>query len=310
MPHPSKREFEAAPENRRDLEAWVRRRLRLSGAIESQLLAAIDTVLARQERLWRDSKQDAIRALSAGFADKLAAATAELQARDATVSTIATYFEGLIADLTDRTQRDPKTQLMNFARFTEQLESFLAFEQRGPWCAVGLVDITQFKWYNDTLGHATGDQLIVRVAQLLREQVRSQDVLARDRSGPPNRELHARFGGDEFCFLIPHLADDRTAYAIAERFREAVRRFDWALEDSRLTLKPVEVDVGVVCLRLGPIAERRAAARDVADALIRRADELMYDAKHQADGHIRFRRARLEQGELVDIDNQPEPIRG
>ena len=63
---------------------------------------------------------------------------------------------------------------MNFGRFTEQLESFLALEQRGRWCAVGLVDITGFKWYNDALGHAVGDRIIERVAALLREQVRSR----------------------------------------------------------------------------------------------------------------------------------------
>ena len=71
---------------------------------------------------------------------------------------------------------------MNFGRFTEQLESFLALEQRGRWCAVGLVDITGFKWYNDALGHAVGDRIIERVARmLLREQVRSDDLLAQER---------------------------------------------------------------------------------------------------------------------------------
>ena len=73
---------------------------------------------------------------------------------------------------------------MNFGRFTEQLESFLALEQRGRWCAVGLVDITGFKWYNDALGHAVGDRIIERVAQLLREQVRSDDLLAQERPAP------------------------------------------------------------------------------------------------------------------------------
>ena len=161
----------------------------------------------------------------------------ELNARDATVSSIARYFEQLVADLTEQAHRDPKTKLMNFGRFTEQLESFLALEQRGRWCAVGLVDITGFKWYNDALGHAVGDRIIERVAQLLREQVRSDDLLAQERdrrSDAPSEELHARFGGDEFCFLIPDLAEYQQAYAVAERFREAVERYDWTLEDQRL----------------------------------------------------------------------------
>src|SRR5258708_33018546 len=126
----------------------------------------------------------------------------ELHAKDAPVSSISTYFEQLVADLTDKSQRDPKTKLMNFASFTEQLESFLSFEQRGRWCAVGLVDITSFKWYNDALGHAVGDRIIERVAQILREQARSDDLIAQERGGGPRtKDLHARFGGDEFCFL-------------------------------------------------------------------------------------------------------------
>src|SRR5439155_18312421 len=171
------------PETRNELQAWVRDRLHLPLALESSLLTAIDAVFTRHERLWQESKQDAIQALSAGFADKLARVKTELSARDATVSSISRYFEALVADLTDKSHRDPKTKLMNFGRFTEQLESFLALEQRGRWCAVGLVDITGFKWYNDALGHAVGDRIIERVAALLREQVRSDDLLAQERIG-------------------------------------------------------------------------------------------------------------------------------
>src|SRR5205823_2953690 len=176
-------------------------------------------------------KSEAIQALSSGFADKMAHVKTELSAKEATVSSISRYFEGLVADLTDKSHRDPKTKLMNFARFTEQLESFLALEQRGRWCAVGLVDITGFKWYNDALGHAVGDRIIERVASILREQVRSDDLLAQERPDGGGEDLHARFGGDEFCFLIPDLAEDRQAHAIGERFREAVEQFDWTQED-------------------------------------------------------------------------------
>src|SRR5437763_16034187 len=102
----------------------------------------------------------------------------ELNARDATVSSISRYFEHLVADLTDKSHRDPKTKLMNFGRFTEQLESFLALEQRGRWCGVGLVDITSSKWYNDALGHSIGELMIERVAAPLRAEVRSVDQIA------------------------------------------------------------------------------------------------------------------------------------
>jgi diguanylate cyclase (GGDEF)-like protein len=226
----------------------------------------------------------------------------ELQARDATVSSIARYFEDLVADLTDRVHRDPKTRLMNFRRFVEQLEAFLALEQRGKWCAVGLVDITSFKWYNDTLGHALGDRIIERVAKLLREQIRSDDLIAQetlDLRG--SQDLHARFGGDEFCFLIPDLDDYSAAWVIAERFREAVERFDWTTEDPRLSERPVTVDVGVVCLSLGPVTERRNLARQFAHELLHRADKLMYEAKGERASHIHALKVRIQDGRLVEV---------
>ncbi len=291
----------AQPQTRSELQAWVRERLHLSEPLEHALLTAIDTVFSRHERLWQESKQEAIQALSAGFAEKMARVKTELSARDATVSSISRYFEALVADLTDKSHRDPKTKLMNFGRFTEQLESFLALEQRGRWCAVGLVDITGFKWYNDALGHTAGDRIITRVAQLLREQVRADDLLAQERPDTPAQELHARFGGDEFCFLIPDLAEYSQAYAVAERFREAVERYDWAQEDRRLAVQPVRVDVGVVCLRLGRVAERRFISRRLAADLIQRADKLMYEAKGERANHIYLLRARVENGAIVEI---------
>src|SRR5437868_15171793 len=171
----------AQPQTRNELQAWVREQLKLPAPLETLLLGAIDAVFTRHERLWQESKHEAIQALAAGFADKMAHVQTELSAKDATVSSISRYFEALVADLTDKSHRDPKTKLMNFSRFTEQLESFLAIEQRGRWSAVGLVDITGFKWYNDALGHAAGDRIIERGAHLLRQQVRSDDLIAQER---------------------------------------------------------------------------------------------------------------------------------
>ena len=297
------------PQTRSELQAWIREQLKLPSAFERSLLTAMDAVFTRHECLWQESKQEAIRALSAAFADKMARVQTELSAKDATVSSISRYFEALVAELTDKSNRDPKTKLMNFGRFTEQLESFLALEQRGRWCAVGLVDITGFKWYNDALGHAVGDRIIERVAELLREQVRSDDLLAQERLGPRSQDLHARFGGDEFCFLIPDLAACHLAHAVAERFRAAVETYDWTQEDRRIAVQPVRVDVGVVCLWIGRVAERRFIARRLAADLIERADKLMYEAKNERANHIYLLRTRIEKGALVDVlDSDPPAV--
>jgi diguanylate cyclase (GGDEF)-like protein len=115
------------------------------------------------------------------------------------------------------------------------------------------------------------------------------------------KELHARLGGDEFCFLIPDLAEYQQAYTVAERFREAVERYDWTLEDERLAAQPVRVDVGVVCLWLGRVNERHMMAHHLASGLINRADRLMYEAKGERASHIFLMRARVSSGELIDM---------
>jgi diguanylate cyclase (GGDEF)-like protein len=302
-------DVEAPPETRSELHQWVRDRMHLSAGHEQALLDAIDGVFLQHERLWQQSKQEALQAVSAGFTERLNKMREELSAKDATVSSIARYFEDLVADLTDRVHRDPKTRLMNFRRFVEQLEAFLALEQRGRWCAVGLVDITSFKWYNDTLGHAIGDKIIDRVARLLREQVRSDDLIAQESIDQrASQELHARFGGDEFCFLIPDLDQFSAAWVIAERFREAVERYDWTAEDPRLAEKPVNVDVGVVCLLLGPVGERRPIARKLAHDLLAHADKLMYEAKSEGASQIHPIQVEVQHGELEELgaDEHPE----
>ena len=60
------------------------------------------------------------------------------------------------------------------------------------------------------------------------------------------------------------------------------------------------MDVGVVCLWLGRVAERRFIARRLAGDLIQRADKLMYEAKGERASHIYLVRARIEDGALVD----------
>src|SRR5215208_2615093 len=198
----SRRERE--PSTTADLREWVQRQLDLDSARASELLSRVDEVVRRQRQLVEESKADAIRALSEGFAAKMDRLQRQLSEKDVTVSNIARYFEEVVADLSDKSHRDPKTKLLNFDWFMERVESFLAVEQRVRWCGVGVVDINSFKWYNDTLGHSVGDKIIEGVARILADQIRSQDFLASDRE-IEGRDLHARFGGDEFCFLIPDL---------------------------------------------------------------------------------------------------------
>jgi diguanylate cyclase (GGDEF)-like protein len=289
-----------APQSASDLRRWVRENLHLDPDQQARLLDALESVLASQRQLVEESKHDGIRALSQGFAEKMARLQHQLTEKDVTVSNIARYFEEVVAGLTEKSHRDPKTKLLNFDWFMERVESFLAVEQRVRWCAVGVVDINSFKSYNDTLGHAAGDKIIERVARILSDQIRSEDFLALER-GSDARDLHARFGGDEFCFLIPDLPGCVEAVEIADRFKDAVEAHDWSRDDRRLATRPVRVDVGVVCLQLGPIGERRGVARKLAAELIHRADQLMYNAKTQKAAHVHRCAVHIEDGTLSEI---------
>jgi diguanylate cyclase (GGDEF)-like protein len=289
-----------SPQSASALRQWVRDHLRLEPDQRARLLDAIESALAGQRQLLEASKHEAIRALSHGFAEKMARLQHQLTEKDVTVSNIARYFEEVVAGLTEKSHRDPKTKLLNFDWFMERVESFLAVEQRVRWCAVGVVDINSFKSYNDTLGHAVGDKIIERVAHLLSDQIRSEDFLALER-GNDARDLHARFGGDEFCFLITDLPGCNEAVEIADRFKASVEAHDWSRDDRRLATRPVQVDVGVVCLQLGPIGERRGVARKLATELIHRADQLMYDAKMQKAEHVHRCAVQIEDGSLSEM---------
>jgi diguanylate cyclase (GGDEF)-like protein/PAS domain S-box-containing protein len=116
-------------------------------------------------------------------------------------------FEGQLQYLADH---DPLTGLFNRRRFEGELSRQVAFNSRyGPTGAVLVIDLDHFKYVNDTLGHAIGDEMIARVGSLLRERLRETDVVA-------------RLGGDEFAVLLPS-ADVEQAQLVGEDIVKAVR---------------------------------------------------------------------------------------
>ncbi|MEA2136427.1 MAG: hypothetical protein QOC68_4336, partial [Solirubrobacteraceae bacterium] len=130
------------------------------------------------------------------------------------------HFLSQMQDITDRRRHeaelrhmadhDPLTGLLNRRSFERELERHVAYVDRyGPKGAAIVLDLDHFKTINDTLGHSAGDELIVRVAQLLRSRLRESDVLA-------------RLGGDEFAILLPE-ASSEEADGVAAAVLEAVR---------------------------------------------------------------------------------------
>ncbi len=140
---------------------------------------------------------------------------------------------------------DPLTQLANRRQLSVVIEKLLPMaERRGdPFCVI-MLDLDNFKEFNDAQGHHAGDEQLVRVAGVLRECSRKEDLVV-------------RYGGEEFLMVLPRtIMDD--AHVIAERIRAAVKL------QTALT-----ISAGVA---------EYARPQDF-EALVRAADGALYDAK-------------------------------
>ena len=154
---------------------------------------------------------------------------------------------------------DELTGLMNYRVFTERVrEEWLRSRRYGEPLSLIVIDVDSFKSFNDAFGHLVGNSVLQQISQVLRQQVRETDILA-------------RFGGEELVAILPH-TEGAEAMNIAERIRVAVEAHSW-------DLRPVTVSVGVCELFEG--------MEDVA-ALIHCADLAMYRSK--ASGRNRVTR--------------------
>jgi diguanylate cyclase (GGDEF)-like protein len=159
--------------------------------------------------------------------------------------------------------RDRFTGLLNRAVFSEQLEREVAFARREDGrFAVAMLDIDHFKKFNDTYGHAGGDQALRVVAKILRDTCRSTDVVA-------------RYGGEEFALILPGVMSGR-ATDLLERFRRVI-----AIKPIHLSNRPqpasVTVSIGVA---IWP------DDGDTPAALLRCADQRLYQAKEQGRDRV------------------------
>ncbi len=104
---------------------------------------------------------------------------------------------------------DALTKLPNRALFMSRLEQALekVQENRHYKASILFIDIDRFKIINDSLGHLVGDQLLIEIAERLRECLRPNDIVA-------------RLGGDEFTILVEGRYDQREVVKIAERIQE------------------------------------------------------------------------------------------
>lgn len=158
---------------------------------------------------------------------------------------------------------DHMTQLPNRRGFDEALEAAIRRARQGrSGLAVALVDIDHFRAFNARWGKATGDQVIARVAALLRRNLREGD-------------LAARFGGDEFAVLLPGLSLE-AARTVADTLRDQIARLQLVRSDSRERMANMTACFSVTTLR----------REDTAHSLVARLDDFLLRAKEAGHNQI------------------------
>jgi diguanylate cyclase (GGDEF)-like protein/PAS domain S-box-containing protein len=182
-------------------------------------------------------------------------------------------YTGIMRDITERksleeqltytAQYDTLTGLPNRALFLDRIEqSLLRAKRANRIIALLFIDLDRFKAINDTLGHSTGDELLVSVAERLQHQVRSSDTVA-------------RLAGDEFVIILDDFVDSAFIATISENIVHSFRE-PFLIKERQLY---VTISIGVA------ISSEHCMD---AETLIKQADMAMYRAKESGRNGLFF----------------------
>ena len=155
--------------------------------------------------------------------------------------------------LRDQADVDSKTGLLQYEPWRRVATEMVAQQAttRRPW-AVLFADLDHFKIFNDNQGHLTGDRALTAVAQVLRDTLREHDLVA-------------RFGGEEFCVLLPGATGEQ-ATRIADRIRRKIK----ALGTQELG-EPLTISIGVAGVDAGQAGTTLLEALSLADRALYQA---------------------------------------
>ncbi|MEO6689344.1 MAG: diguanylate cyclase [Dokdonella sp.] len=169
-------------------------------------------------------------------------------------------------DLIERALRDGLTGIWNRRAFDEHLIEYWreAARKQQPLAAI-MIDVDQFKAYNDSAGHLAGDDCLRRVAHAMRN------------AAPRDSSILARYGGEEFAMLIED-ADAESARATAERLRHAV--IELALPHPNSNVSPS------ITASIGAASWIPASEQDDMRTLLTAADAAMYRAKQAGRNRV------------------------
>jgi len=179
-----------------------------------------------------------------------------------------TGFTAIRQDITDRKHveelsiTDRLTQLFNRLKLDEEIHKEIARAERyGHPLSIVLLDVDYFKDVNDTYGHQVGDQVLARIADLVRSNVREIDIAG-------------RWGGEEFLIICPETSEAKAA-AVAEKLRGVFSSHEFPMVGSKTA------SFGVAEYIPG---EKEAAMVGRADAALYRAKELGRNRVELASG--------------------------
>jgi diguanylate cyclase (GGDEF)-like protein len=154
---------------------------------------------------------------------------------------------------------DPLTGLLNRRYIEERLaEEINRADRSGAPVTFMMLDVDEFKSYNDKYGHPAGDEALELIGQILRENLRGADVAA-------------RYGGEEFSVLLPETSIDE-AEAIAERIRRHV-------EETKFPKRRVTVSIGIATL---------SGSVNSAELLKKASDRALYKAKDSGRNNVKI----------------------
>lgn len=174
-------------------------------------------------------------------------------------------IEQLQADATT----DPKTGLRNMRGWSESAERALGRIRRADGTlAVLMIDLDHFKWVNDTYGHPAGDDMLGRVADVLRDVTRPADIVG-------------RFGGEEFLLLLPD-TDTDGAHHVAERIRTTIAALRIDTTDKRGSRVVIAHRTASIGLAVYPVHATTL------DGLTQAADAAVYEAKEAGRDNVRL----------------------
>lgn len=193
---------------------------------------------------------------------------------------------GTVQDISERkrTERqihqlayyDSLTGLPNRDLFRERSERALRGAKRNRQkIALIFLDLDEFKYINDTLGHDAGDELLCEIAGYLAQSIRASDILAKPQTEGATEASLSRLGGDEFTIMLPDLEEVELAARVAGRVLEQLRR--------PMKIQGKEFFVtGSMGISVYP------DDGDSVDTLLKNADIAMYHAKQSGKNSFRF----------------------